>query len=299
MGINVNSLRFLLSMRLSGVDFSKTATIGRQGLHMSFEQLERVFIGEFSLDVTRKRLRTIYSSGFAEELFSELGARKVESFDYSEYEAATHTHDFNRPISDEYKGGYTVVFDGGSLEHVFNFPIAIKNCMEMVSVGGAFLASTPTNNYSGHGFYQFSPELYYRVLSPSNGFRVDNMFCHMGREASRWYVVPDPARVGHRVQIRNALPTPLLIRATRIRRAEILDDVPLQSDYVVAWSKSVASPRGGPLNSLKELLPTVVKDVVKSVLRTTGVMPAPFERVNPGRVHLRMRNAQIGSAGEK
>src|SRR5438477_418150 len=79
-------------------------------------------------------------------------------------------HDMNEPIPDKFKETYTAVLDGGSLEHVFNFPVAIKNCMEMVKVGGHYLAITPANNFFGHGFYQFSPELYFTVLSKENGF---------------------------------------------------------------------------------------------------------------------------------
>ena len=78
----------------------------------------------------------------------------------------------NIPISDSSKDKYTVVIDGGSLEHVFNFPIAIKNCMEMLQVGGYFISLAPANNMLGHGFYQFSPELFYRIFSKENGFSV-------------------------------------------------------------------------------------------------------------------------------
>jgi hypothetical protein len=31
-------------------------------------------------------------------------------------------------------------------------------------------AVTPANNQMGHGFYQFSPELFFRVFSQENGY---------------------------------------------------------------------------------------------------------------------------------
>ena len=68
------------------------------------------------------------------------------------------------------KNKYTLVIDGGCLEHIFNFPVAIKNCMEMLQEGGHFIGITPANNLMGHGFYQFSPELYFRIFSKENGF---------------------------------------------------------------------------------------------------------------------------------
>ncbi|WP_051358088.1 hypothetical protein [Rubidibacter lacunae] len=104
-----------------------------------------------------------------------LGAESIDSFDYSGYEGATCEHDFNQPISEDYHARYTVAIDGGTLEHVFNFPVAIANCMRMVEVGGHYLGLTPSNNLMGHGFYQFSPELYFRVLSPENGFSIEKM----------------------------------------------------------------------------------------------------------------------------
>ena len=47
--------------------------------------------------------------------------------------------------------------------------------MKMVKTGGHLMLFTPANNYFGHGFYQFSPELFYRVLSKENGFEVRRM----------------------------------------------------------------------------------------------------------------------------
>ena len=114
---------------------------------------------------------TAGSGGYAEEFLKRLGAKETISIDASAYEGASLVHDMNLPIGDDLKRRFSVVIDGGTLEHVFNFPVAIKNCMQMVDVGGHFFVHTMANNFMGHGFYQFSPELFYRVFSPENGFR--------------------------------------------------------------------------------------------------------------------------------
>jgi hypothetical protein len=44
--------------------------------------------------------------------------------------------------------------------------------MDLLKVGGTFVASTPANYFMGHGFYQFSPELFFRLFCPENGFRL-------------------------------------------------------------------------------------------------------------------------------
>ena len=65
-----------------------------------------------------------------------------------------------------------LVFDGGTLEHVFNFSTALKNCMQMVAPGGRFVSVTMPNNWSGHRFSPVSPALSYRTRSPEHGFSV-------------------------------------------------------------------------------------------------------------------------------
>jgi hypothetical protein len=115
------------------------------------------------------------SAGYSENFFSFVGAKSIVSFDYSPYENPTYLHDMNDPTPEAFKESYTVLFDGGSLEHIFKFPMAIRNCMEMVRVGGHYLAITPANNFLGHGFYQFSPEIYFTVLSAETVLMLKNL----------------------------------------------------------------------------------------------------------------------------
>src|SRR5262249_39640930 len=136
----------------------------------------------------------------AEPCFLSLGARAVFSMDVSAFEGATFIHDLNQPVGDELKQRFDLVYDGGTLEHVFNFPTALKNCMEMVRVGGRFFMHTVTNNWCGHGFYQFSPELFFRALSRDNGYEVERMVVHRVGYGG-WYEVNDPALVPNPEQL--------------------------------------------------------------------------------------------------
>ena len=88
--------------------------------------------------------------------------------DFSAYEGAAILHDLNEPVGDELKEKFTFVLDGGTLEHIFNFPVAITGAMEMVAVGGHLAIVTGGNNFFGHGFYQFSPELFFRAFNLEN-----------------------------------------------------------------------------------------------------------------------------------
>jgi hypothetical protein len=159
--------------------------------------------------------------------------------DFSDYEKATVLHDLNKPIPGSLKGKYSLVVDGGTLEHVFNFPQAIKNCMEMVAVGGHYAGITPVNNTMGHGFYQFSPELYFTIFRNENGFRVKKIIVYVqypDGTCSDWYEVVDPQQVKNRVMLTNSNPTYMMVLAEKISEEEIFAGSPQQSDYEVLWS---------------------------------------------------------------
>ena len=237
MGLDINGSRFLIYARELGVDFSRTLMIGRQNLFVAPERLAANF-AEFGHAVSLDEARRIVSEGkgYAEPFFRALGAAEVSSMDASGFEGATYVHDLNQPIPADLKGRFTAVVDGGSLEHVFNFPVAIKNCMEMVAVGGHYLGITPTSNFSGHGFYQFSPELYFRVLDEPNGFVVQKMVLYHSVRLSPWYEVADPMAVGRRVTFASQTPAYLALMARKTAAADIFRTTPQQSDYSAAWT---------------------------------------------------------------
>jgi SAM-dependent methyltransferase len=242
MGFTAAGIEFLLLAEREGVDFRRTMTLGRQGYAwVDAAEMARVFRAagrpmseaDASADLAREQR-------FAGPLLERLGALEIRSMDASPFEGATDVHDLNEPIPQMLAEQFSVVIDGGTLEHVFNFPRAIANAMEMVEVGGHLLLLTPTNNEGGHGFYQFSPELLFRVLSPENGFSVDRMLLreHLGR---RWYEVIDPVAIGRRVQFRSTGSAYLYVRARRERVVPLFQKLPQQSDYVTAWNDGDAS----------------------------------------------------------
>lgn len=174
MGVDLNAIKALNYLRNKNINFGQTITLGRQGLWIKPKNIYKGLTGR-SLEL-KEKLEKLSSFNFAEDLFKIFGSDAVTSIDFSDYEGATIVHDMNIPINTELKNKYDIVFDGGTLEHIFNFPQAIKNCMEMIKVGGYFLSITCCNNLSGHGFYQFSPELFFRVFSKENGFSETEIF---------------------------------------------------------------------------------------------------------------------------
>jgi SAM-dependent methyltransferase len=155
--------------------------------------------------------------------------------DASGFEGATIVHDLNLPVPEELKGRFDVVCDAGTIEHVINFPAVVRNCFAMVKTGGHLILGTPANNFFGHGFYQFSPELWFRLLSAEHGFEMQRMVAVEYGARTRWYEVADPAAVQDRVAITNCYPVLLMILGRKVEEKPVFETFPQQSDYVPRW----------------------------------------------------------------
>jgi hypothetical protein len=102
-------------------------------------------------------------------LFKSLGFDLIESLDASSYEGATHVHDLNNiGILNATGRKYNFLFDGGTTEHVFHQPNVFRNIFDVLEIGGYVLHAAPSNNYVDHGFYQFSPTLYFDWYSANH-----------------------------------------------------------------------------------------------------------------------------------
>ena len=230
MALEVTAAALLLKMRRDGVVPGRVLTLGHQHTHIDPLTYRRILarLGRPVVDAVPV---------FADDLLTAMGATGVESLDASTYEGATRVHDLNHPVPSQWHEEFDLVFDGGTLEHIFSFGAALKSCMQMVKPHGRFVSVTVPNNWCGHGFYQFSPELFFRALSPENGFSIVEMY-FAAVDGSRYYEVTDPAVVKSRVQLWTSEPLFLLIHARRDEVREIFATVPQQSDYVVDWVES-------------------------------------------------------------
>jgi SAM-dependent methyltransferase len=266
MGLDINAVRFLIDARKRGADFGDVLTLGRQDLNVYPAKMVKVLEGH---GFPAERFKGDAKALYAEPCFLSLGAKKVSSMDFSDFEGATFVHDLNMPVSQGLRERFDLVYDGGTLEHVFNFPVALQNCMEMVKAGGHLFIHTGTNGYCGHGFYQFSPELFYRALGPENGFEVVRMVLHRVGPYGRWYEVADPNRVRARVELVSLAPMQLLIQAKRTGVTPLFAAAPQQSDYTPRWRP--AKPGDPPPVSYEPPRPALAK-VLPGVARLLNVL---------------------------
>lgn len=234
MGIDVWSLNFLMGLR--DRPFGETLLLGRQGIHIPAElcEMARKVIAEHDPTVTLDQLGN--GTGYAEGLFKRLGSSSVTSLDYTDYEGAEILHDLNLAVTDNLRDRFDTVFDGGTLEHVYNFPVAVENIRAMTKIGGRVIMITPANNWLGHGLYQFSPELLYRVFSSDSGFQVEKMELVEFGSYPAPRLMRDPQFAGHRIEILvTKAPTYLCVSARKLN-GSVLGSIQ-QSDYTEIWRR--------------------------------------------------------------
>lgn len=251
MGIIRSNGEFYLAARARGVDFTRTLTLGRQRLYVSPPELASL-ADRYRPDL-RHQIADLRDGEPADQFLTRfLDVVDLRALDHSDYEGAALTHDLNEPLPERLHEQFDVVIDSGTLEHVFNLPVAIASCMQLVKRGGTLFLSSPANNMCGHGFYQFSPELWFRLFRNVNGFTLTRLVLvthpFPGIELSprqTWYDVSDPADVGARVPLMTATPAVLMLEAKRVDAVPVLLTPPLQSDYVVRWDSTSAPPAPG------------------------------------------------------
>ena len=246
MGVIYEFASLMAAARKKGTCFDQVVTLGHQTQCLSpreIKELASTLSSNNNLDGSLKQLE---NQEYIDELLKSLfEARSVTSIDYSNYENSDIIHDMNLPLPERYFEKYDIVIDGGTLEHIFNFPVAIANCMNLLKAGGSFFSFTPANNHMGHGFYQFSPELFYRIFRPENGFEIQDVILashpYPSVELSsniNLYRVVDPARVRQRVGLVNRSPVMMMVHAIRKEIVPPFGTYPIQSDYNAIYRES-------------------------------------------------------------
>jgi hypothetical protein len=251
MAVDTQAFRLLLAARKAGVDFSRTVTFGRQSFFPKPRPAARALAAS-GLGITLAQIGPLRHA-YAETFLTALGAGRVDAIDASDYEQASLVHDLNEPVPTELHGRYTCVFDGGTSEHVYNYPELISNAVRLLAVGGHFISITSGNNQSGHGFYQISPELFFRVFSTENGFAIRAVLLAGTRPGGRFYRVADPALLGHRIEFATAHPLHVAVIAQKVEPVDGLRCRPQQSDYRAQWQQSPGSAAGRPGRFGREL----------------------------------------------
>jgi len=271
MGITFNNAALLLRAKRRGVTFRKTLMVGRLRFFLSKEQLHQL-AKVFDVEIDAEALlKNPYAEDFIREV---LGADLVDSMDYSDYEGATLTQDLNRPVDKRLHQQYDAVIDGGTIQHVFNYPVALTSCLNMVKTGGQLFIFTLCNNQSGQAFYQFSPDLFFRVLELANGFQLHHVvleeypFLSAELALSRQcYRVTDALEVKRPICLFSKSPITMMVEATRISAVTPFLEYPIQSRYRMIYEDALNPPQKPEVAalSLRRWLFEALKGIVQKL----------------------------------
>lgn len=221
MGIDTHSLHLLRYATQKSGGLGNTITLGRL----------TVLLGPHA---SRKWLGTT-TGAYCEPLLKErFGASKVDSTDNSTYEGATIVADLNHPVPEALVGQYDAVLDFGCTEHIFDVAQSLRNVTSMCKLGGLILHVVPANGFCGHGFWQFSPELFFSWYCASNGYVDTEVYLADLNDSGNWYRVAAPTD-GRRVNVRSSDELYVLVVTRRIttKRTDVQ-----QSDYEFTWAQS-------------------------------------------------------------
>ena len=170
MGIDRSALNAILLSCKYIKNKTNLLTLGRQQIH-TIKELNIDIGNKFNID-----LSSIIYGNYCENFFRSIGFENVESIDNSNYENAKYIYNLNYPILEEFKNKYDYIYDGGTTEHIFNIPQVFENIIDMLNIDGLFISVTCNNNFSGHGMYQFSPELYLSCFNKKYGMEIVDIY---------------------------------------------------------------------------------------------------------------------------
>lgn len=110
----------------------------------------------------------------ARTLFEAFGIREYLDLDKFDSDSPALRHDLNDPVPLELEGRFGLVFDGGTIEHIFDVRQVMANITRMLRPGGCAVHICSFG--MDHGFYAFSPGFFFDFYG-ANGF--DDFECYL------------------------------------------------------------------------------------------------------------------------
>jgi hypothetical protein len=175
MGLPIPSMRMILREHKNTTFEGNALSLGRMAVLVTYEEVHKLFKEEglkphpldkdtdLLTNIPSMRCGTGKESQYTSDVvfFKMLGFNSLETLDISDYENADHIIDMNEPLTDYLKERFDAIFDFGTTEHIFDTKQAFDNISKMLKPGGVVLHMIGTTNRIGHGFYMFSPCLFY------------------------------------------------------------------------------------------------------------------------------------------
>ncbi len=182
MGMLHSHIRLVAAMHKRYLFSGPVCSLGNQDVWASLEDLRRCFADVHASYTEPEKLvphssRTFGMNGelsglskdfvHAKTMFETFGITEYLDMDKFDSDRPAVLHDLNDPIPDDLKCRFGLVFDGGTIEHIFDVRQVLGNIIDMLQPAGCVvhLCSFAID----HGFYGFSPVMFYDYYG-ANGF---------------------------------------------------------------------------------------------------------------------------------
>ena len=225
MGISFHEYKFLEHIFDSN-EFGNVLTLGKQEIILDPFDKIRLNLGNNSY---------INDQYIDRLLINNFNAKAVKSIDNSKFEGADIITDMNKPI-ENINEKFDTIIDFGTSEHIFNVTQNLNNISKLCKVGGTILHSLPANNNCGHGFWQFSPELFFSLYSDANGFSDTEIFIFNTHNKYEWWKV-NKQKAGDRLELSSEVPLYIAVKTSKKFYVDSI--IVQQSDYVERWNDKI------------------------------------------------------------
>ena len=224
MGLTFHEYKFLEQVSKKK-NFGNVLTLGKQEIILTNEDKKRLNLFE----------KDYVNDEYIDKLLvDKFKANSVKSVDNSSFEGADIIHDMNKPI-ENLNEKFDTIIDFGTSEHIFNVVENLSNISKFCKNDGIILHSLPANNNCGHGFWQFSPELFFSLYSENNGFSDTEIFVFNTHNKYEWWKV-EKQKLGERLEISSDAPLYVLVKT--IKKSETQNKDVQQSDYIERWNEN-------------------------------------------------------------
>lgn len=222
----------LLQLGLQDINFSKKQ-------FFSIAQKKGFAINHETINPKTTSAKENYNYINNTEFFKYMGFSEINSMDYSDYEGSNVLFDLNNSdLPDNMHERFDFILDAGTLEHVFHTPNALNNITSMCKVGGRIMHISPSSNQANHGFYSFSPTLFYNFYNLNNFIFHRFLLCRLSLSAKALYTLDLMSSSQFATDIIR-LDSGIYYTICIVEKKESVSyiQIPQQSSFVKAWNQ--------------------------------------------------------------
>jgi SAM-dependent methyltransferase len=292
MGLTQSYIRLLARQHKLKPFQGPVLTLGRQAVYATYEQVREILISEGiepqPLDPNQPLTTNIPTwidatdsmSKFTSDhvVFQSLAGLSVFALDVSDYENADYVADLNFSVPNDLAQKFGLIIDGGTLEHVFDVKQALQNVNCMLKPGGTVIHISPGSNCLGHGFYQFSPTLFYDYYGVNGFTNLEGFILEVKRanfqnnynskcDCWKWDFQQSYPNVIHNQ------PIAVYFSAKKTNSSKI-DNLPQQGDFSgqveggkMGNTTTTEKAENVIISNIKDLFPQNSKNLIKRLLR--------------------------------